>query len=197
MADAKAGGADDGEVMVLQQLINRADRAVGAVFNGQNAELAKTGLHGGDHRVKGLHIHDIAPGQDAVAGHLAVGALHALAGHQPRLGEDGAAGLQGGLHLGGHLGGGADQLCLAGAGKLKEGGIEVVGVALPGLAGLFRDLGQHGALPLLIQNRLLVGVFIGRHLIGQGHALQEELEKLVINGVDFYADIRKFHDFPP
>ena len=150
MADAKAGGADDGEVVVLQQLVDRTDGAVGAVFNGQHAELTKAGLHSGNHGVEGLHIHDVAPGQDAVAGHLGVGTLHALAGNQAFLREEGGACSQRGLHLGGNLSGGGEQLCLAGAGKLKEGGVEVVGVALPSVSGLFGDLGQNGTLPLLV-----------------------------------------------
>ena len=40
MADAKAGAAHDGQVPPLKQIVHRADRAIGAVFNGQHSKLA-------------------------------------------------------------------------------------------------------------------------------------------------------------
>ena len=77
--------------MLLKQRVDRAHRAVGAVFNGQHAEFAQAGLHRGHHRVKGLDIQDAATRQQAVAGDLRVRALHALTGDKTRLWEDRAA----------------------------------------------------------------------------------------------------------
>ena len=196
VADAQPGGAHHGQLAVLQQVVHRTDRAVGAVFNGKHAKLAQARLHGGHHGVEGLDVHDVAPGQDAVAGHLAVGALHALAGHQARLGKHRVSGGQGGLHLGSHLGGGIDQFRLPGPGQLKQGGIQVIGVTLL-VPGLLCDLGQDLSLPLLVQNGEMMLVFIGGHFLGQVHTLQEKLQQLVVHGVDFRADLRKFHGFPP
>ena len=62
--------------MLLKQRVDRAHRAVGAVFNGQHAEFAQAGLHRGHHRVKGLDIQDAAARQQAVA--RRVGALAEL-----------------------------------------------------------------------------------------------------------------------
>ena len=196
VADAQPGGPDHRQFVVLEQLVYRPDGAVGAVLNGQHAELAKARLHGGGHRLEGLHVHDVAPGQQAVTGHLGVGALHALAGHQSRLGEHLAASGQGGLHLGLHLGGSVDQLRLPGPGQLEEGGEEVIGVALL-VTGLGCYLGKNFALALLVQNGQMVLVLVGGHFLGQGHPLQEQIQQLVVHGVDFRANLRKFHDYPP
>ena len=196
VADAKAGGADDGELLALDQIVDGADGAVGAVFDGHHAEAAQAGLHGGEYRLKALDVDDVAPGHDAVAGHLGVGALHALAGHQPRLGEHLAAGGQGSLHLGGHPGGSGDELGLPGAGQLHQRGEQVIGVALL-IAGAFRDLGQDFPFPLLVQNGEMVLVFVGGDGLGQLHALQKQRQQLLIHGVDLFANLRKFHDFPP
>ena len=182
--------------MVLQQFIDRTDRAVGAVFNGQHAEFAKAGLHRGDHGLEGLDIDDVAPGQQTVAGHLGVGALYALAGHKACLGEHRAAGLQRGLDLSLHPGGGTDELGLSGAGQLEEGGKEMVSVAFL-LSGLFRHPGQDCPLPFLVEDGQMMLVFIGGHFLRQGHALQEQLQELVVNGVNFFSNFRKFHDAPP
>ena len=91
MTDAESRGAHHGELMLLKQRVDRAHRAVGAVFNGQHAEFAQAGLHRGHHRVKGLDIQDAAARQQAVAGDLRVRALHALTGDKARLREDRAA----------------------------------------------------------------------------------------------------------
>ena len=196
VADAKAGGADDGELLALDQIVDGADGAVGAVFDGHHAEAAQAGLHGGEHRLKALDVDDVAPGQQTVAGHLGVGALHALAGNQARLGEHLAAGGQGGLHLGGHPGGSRDELGLPGAGQLQQCGEQMVGVALL-VAGFLRDLGQDLPLPLLVQNGLVVLIFVGGDGFGQLHALQKQRQQLIIHDVDLFANLRKFHDFPP
>ena len=196
VADAQPGGADDGQIVVLEQLIHRPDGAVGAVLDGQHAELTQARLHGGHHRLEGLDIDDVATGQQPVAGNLGVGTLHALAGHQARLGEHLVHVCQGGLDLGAHTGGGGDQLRLPGPGQLKQGGEQVIGKTLlfPGLLG---DLGQDGPLPLLVQDGEMVLVLIGGHLLGQVHALQEQVQQLVVHRVDLLANLRKFHDFPP
>ena len=194
--DAQPGGPDDGEVMVLQQLVHRPDGAVGAVLNGQHTEPAQAGLHSGHHSLEGLHIHDVAPGQQPVTGHLGVGPLHALTGHQARLGKDRGTGLQRGADLGGHLGGGGDQLCLPGPGQLEQGGEQVVGIPLP-LPGFLRHLGQDGPLPLFVQNGQMVRILVGSHLVGQVHALQEQVQQLLVHCVDLLANLRKFHDVPP
>ena len=196
MADAQAGGADDGELFPLDEVVNSPDGAVGAVFNGHHAELAQAGLHGGEHGLKALDVHDVAPGQQAVTGHLGIGALHALAGHQACLGEHLAAGGERSLHLRLHLGGGGDELRLTGAGQLENGGEQVVGKALP-VAGLLRHLGQDLPLPLLVQNGLVVLVLIGGHLFGQVHPLQKQVQQLVVHGIDLFPNLRKFHDYPP
>ena len=72
----------------------------------------------------------------------------------------------------------------------------MVGILLL-LPGLFRDLGQNFPLPLLVEDGQVVLVFIGGHFLAQGHALEKEVQKLVVHSVDFDANIRKFHGFPP
>ena len=170
MADAEAGGADNGQVVLLQEAVHRADRTVGTVFNGQYAELAEAGFHSGHYGRETLHIYNIAPGQNPVAGHLGVGPLHPLAGHKARLGEDVASGGQGGLDLLLHLGRLGDQFRLPGTGQFKEGGIQVIGVPLP-IPGPLCHLGQDLPLPLLVEDGQMVFVLIGGHLLGEGHTL--------------------------
>jgi hypothetical protein len=94
------------------------------------------------------------------------------------------------------MGGGVDQLRLPGPGQLKEGGEEVIGVSFL-VAGLLRDFCQDLPLPLLVEDGQAVLVFVGAHFVGQLHPLEEQLQQLVIHGVDFHADFRKFHDYPP
>ena len=139
VADTKAGGAHHAQVVLLEELIYRPHRAVGAVFDGQHPKLAEAGFHRGGHRLKALDIDDTPPGEQPVAGHLGVGPLHPLAGHHPRLWEQLAASGKGGLYPRAHLGGCVNQLRLAGTGQLKKGGIEVIGVLLliPGPLGDF------------------------------------------------------------
>ena len=185
------------KIVAEHKLVNLFDRACRTVFDGQYAVFAHAGFDGSEHAVEGGEVQNRGDLEHLGCGDLGVRTLHALAGNQSLLGEEGGARGQRCLHLGGHLGGGGEQLCLTGAGELEEGGVEVVGVALPGVSRLFGDFGQNGALPFLVQNGLVVGVFVGRHLIGKGHALQEELQKLVIDLVDLRADLRKFHGFPP
>ena len=72
----------------------------------------------------------------------------------------------------------------------------MVGVLLP-VTGLFHDLGQDLPLAGLVQNGLVVLVFIGGHFLGQIHTLQEEVQQLVVYGIDFFANLRKFHGYPP
>ena len=98
--------------------------------------------------------------------------------------------------MGSAPGGGGDQFGLPGPGQFEEGGKEVVGIALP-LTGLFGDLGQHGPLPLPVQNGQVVFILIGGDLIGQIHPLEEELQELVVHLVNVLANFRKFHDCPP
>ena len=168
--DTQAGGADDGEVLALYQIVDRADGAVGAVFNGHHAEFAKTGFHSGEHRLKALDIDNFAPGQQAVAGYLGIGALHALAGNKARLGKDLSAGSERLSHLGGDLSGGIDQLRLTGSGQFKKRGEEVVGIAFL-VPGLFRDLGQNLPFPLLVENGQVMLVFISGDLFRKAHPL--------------------------
>ena len=72
----------------------------------------------------------------------------------------------------------------------------MVGIAFL-LPGLLRHPGQHRPLPLLVEDGQVVLIFIGGHFLRQGHALQEQLQELVVNGVDFFANLRKFHGAPP
>ena len=196
MADAESRGAHHGELMLLKQRVDRAHRAVGAVFNGQHAEFAQAGLHRGHHRVKGLDIQDAAARQQAVAGDLRVRALHALTGNKSGLWENRPARGEGFLHPLSHSGRQVHQLRLPRARQLKERGVEVIGVALL-VTGLGCYLGKNFALALLVQNGQMVLVLVGRDLLGQLHTLKKELQELIVHGVDAGADLRKFHDVPP
>ncbi len=195
--DAQPGGPDDGEVVVLQQLVHRPDGAVGAVLNGQHTEPAQAGLHSGHHSLEGLHIHDVAPG--AAAGHRPPGSWPpprpdrppGPSGERPRYRPPERR-----ADLGGHLGGGGDQLCLPGPGQLEQGGEQVVGIPLP-LPGFLRHLGQDGPLPFFVQNGQMVRILVGSHLVGQVHALQEQVQQLLVHCVDLLSNLRKFHDVPP
>ena len=149
VADAQAGGGDDGQIPLQEELVHRPDGAVGAVLYGQHAKLAGPGFHGVGHALEGADVGDPPPGEDAVAGGLGVGALHPLAGHQTVLGKEASSGAEGGFHQLLDLGGGADQLGLAGPGQLKQGGEQVVGIPLL-RTGPLRRFGQDGPLPLLI-----------------------------------------------
>ena len=39
-------------------------------------------------------------------------------------------------------------------------------------------------------------ILVGGHFLRQGHALQEQLQELFVNSVDFFANLRKFHGAP-
>ena len=65
------------------------------------------------------------------------------------------------------------------------------------LPGLLRHPGEDRPLPLFVEDGEVVLIFVGGHFLRQVHALQEQLQKLIVNGVNFFTDLRKFHDFPP
>ena len=194
--DAQTGAAHDGQVLALEQVVHCADGAVGAVFDGQHAELAQAGLHRRGHGLKALDVHDVAPGQQPVARGLRVGALHALTGHKAGLGEHAAARREGRLHLRGHVGGGVHQLRLPRAGEVEQGGEQVIGVALL-VARLRRDLGEDLTLPLAVADGQALLVLGGGHVLGQRHPGQEELEQLLVHCVDLFTNLRKFHGCSP
>ncbi|MPM27268.1 hypothetical protein SDC9_73778 [bioreactor metagenome] len=192
VADAQPGAAHNGQATALKQIVHSPDGAVGAVFNGQHAEPAQAGLHGGNHRFKALHVDDGAPGQQMVTGGLRVGALHALTGHKASLGKDLGSRRERRPHLRRHLRGRAEQLRLPGAGEVEQRGEKLMGVAL--LVSRFRcHPGEDFPLPCTVGDGQALLVFGGGHMFGKLHAPQKELQQLLIHRVDLFADFRKFH----
>jgi len=43
----------------------------------------------------------------------------------------------------------------------------------------------------------MVRILVGSHLVGQVHALQEQVQQLLVHCVDLLSNLRKFHDVPP
>ena len=78
---AQADAADDGEVVLLHEVIHRVDRACRAVFQRQNAVLAQALLDGGENLVKCCAEEHARMLEEFIAGLLRIRALNALAGN--------------------------------------------------------------------------------------------------------------------
>ena len=91
VADKQLGTADDITLMALEQFVNAAHRAVGAVFDGENAVFAESAVHGLKNGVEAFYMGHIAPGNHLFRGDLRIGAFHALTGHGAAFGKDIAA----------------------------------------------------------------------------------------------------------
>jgi hypothetical protein len=87
MVDLKFNAPDDVEIVLAHEVVDRVDSAVRAVFNGQNAVLAKSLGHSVENALKALEIQDIGCRKQLVARLLGIGAFHALTGDDARARE--------------------------------------------------------------------------------------------------------------
>ena len=88
VADVQLDAAGNAKIVISHEVIHLVDRAVRAVFNGQDAVLAKPLFHGVEHAGKIFEIHDIGEGKRLVARLLGVRPLHTLTGHDGIGGEN-------------------------------------------------------------------------------------------------------------
>ena len=116
--------AYDTEIMLAHQVIDRIDRAGGAVFHRDDAIAAEPLFDGGEDRVKAGKIKGAGAQEELFAGDAGIGTLHALAGHHRRLRKK-LRGLTQGLFNGLGLGaGGVQDAVLAAAAELHNHGKE-------------------------------------------------------------------------
>ena len=195
MVDAKLDAADDRKVIALHEVVDLVNSAVGAVLNRQDAVVAISALHGGEHVPEGAEIADTRQGEQTVGRHLAVCALHTLAGDHAAVREQGRGLLHGasdarrdglGMILGVRLG---QKRRLAGLGKVhhdREKGLGVVAVILTGKIG---HIGQDLPLAGAVVHGQSALALICRHVGGNVHATAEFLYQLAIQRVDLRAAI--------
>jgi hypothetical protein len=126
-------------------------------------------------------------------GNLGISALHTAHTHGDITGEefggvfqrmgDSVADLRVALEL----------LILVGAAQLKQGGIEHTSVVPHLRRHLGTDIIQLGPLPARIQNGEIVLFFIGGDFGGNLHTLQEQLDQLIVDLIDFHTVIFQIH----
>ena len=175
--------------MLDHQVVHLIHGTGGGVFDGQNAVLAQSLIDGAEHGLEGLEVHNKGVFEDFFTGNLGVSALHALTGDHGRLGEELGRMLDG---LGDAFVKGAElpvALGLVTAAQLEQHGVQNPGVIGHFGAGLFRHVLELYPLPGGLKNRQIVGLFVVRNLGGDVHPLTEQANQLVVNFVDFTANL--------
>ena len=139
MVDAQLDAAHDGEAELLHQVVNLADRASRAVFDGQNAIAAHPLIHRVKNRLKGFEIHDAGQREELLASSLGIRAFHALAGHDSLIRHFGGRLLQRLAHFLLQRGILVDKLALIGAGEVEQRVKQHFGISRKLWAGRFGD----------------------------------------------------------
>ena len=175
--------------MLDHQVVHLVHGTGGGVFNGQNAVLAQSLIDGAEHGLEGLEVHNEGIFENLFAGNLGISALHALTGDHGRLGEELRRILN---RLGNALIKGAEfpvALGLIASAQLEQHGVQNPGVIGHFGAGLFRHVLELHPLPGGLKNRQIVGLFVVRNLGGDVHPLTEQANQLIVNFVDFTANL--------
>ena len=157
---AQADAADNGEIVLLHEVIHRVDRACRAVFQRQNAVLAQALLDGGENLVKCRAEEHARMLEQLVAGLLRIRALNALAGDGRRGREQLRRVFQRRFQKCRKRRLFVQQIALIAAAEGEQQPVEAHGFLLQILRRGLYDLRQFFALPPGIQNRQAVRFFI-------------------------------------
>ena len=181
VVDFQPEGTDNGEIVGDHQIVDLLHGARRGIFNGEDAVLAQALVDGVKDGFKILEVHDKGAFENLFAGNLGIGALHSLAGHHGRLGEQLRSILDGildGMIQGALL---TAALALVAAAQLKEHGVQNPGVVFHLGPRLLGDVLQLLALPAGHQNGQAVLLFIIGNLGGHIHSLAEQTNQFIIN----------------
>ena len=181
---AQADAADDGEIVLLHEVVHRVDRACRAVFQRQNAVLAQALLDGGEDLVKCRAEEYARMLEQLVAGLLRIRTLNALAGNGCCGREELRRLLQRRFEKRRKRRLFVQQIALIAAAEGEQQPVEAHGLLLQILRRGLYDLRELFALPPGVQNRQAVRFFIRRDPRSRLHPLGKQLQKLRVDPVD-------------
>ena len=181
---AQADAADDGEIVLLHEVIHRVDRACRAVFQRQDAVLAQALLDSGEDLVKCRAEEYTRVLEELIAGLLRIRALNALAGNGCCGREELRRLFQRCFEKRRKRRFFIQQIALVAAAEGEQQPVEAHGFLLQILRRGLYDLRQFFALPPGVQNRQAVRFFIRRDPRSRLHPLGKQLQKLRVDPVD-------------
>ena len=189
VVDLQARAADDVKFVLEHEIVNLVDGASRAVFQRNNAVLAKTLFDRREDGLKVREIQDVRSLKQLFTGQLGIRALHALAGDH-RLGREEVGG---GFNRGGNFLGKLrvvpEKAVLIRAAQRENERIQAPCAVFQIVGRHLGDRGQLLALAPRVQNGKIVFLFIGRNLSGACHPLGKELHELLIDFVDCFAGL--------
>ena len=157
---AQADAADDGDLVLLHEVIHRVDRACRAVFQRQNAVLAQALLDSGEDLVERREEKHTRVLEELIAGLLRIRALNALAGNGCCGREQLRRLLQRRFEKRRKRRLFVQQIALVAAAEGEQQPVEAHGLLLQILRRGLYDLRELFALPPGVQNRQAVRFFI-------------------------------------
>ena len=191
--DLQLQTAHDLAVVLLHEVVDLGDGTGGAVLDGQDAVAAHPGLHGAEDAVEAVEVHDLGQGEQLVAGHLGVSALHALTCHHGPAGE-GPGVLRRRENFPAELRLLRVQaVLLVVPAQLQQGGVEELGVLLQLLAAETCHAVENFTLPAGGQDGGVVLLLVVRDGFDRLHALFEEGHQLPVDPVQLVPVVFQFH----
>ena len=189
VVDLEARAADDVKLVLEHVIVDLVDRARRAVFQRNNAVLAKTLFDRREDGLKVREIQNVRSLKQLFTGQLGIRALHALAGDH-RLGREEVGGrFNRGGNFFGKLRVVPEKAVLIRAAQRENERIQAPCAVFQIVGRHLGDRGQLLALAPRVQNGKIVFLFIGRNLGGAGHPLAKELHELLIDFVDCFAGL--------
>ena len=189
VVDLEACAADDVKFMLEHEIVDLVDGARRAVFQRNNAVLAKTLFDRREDGLKVREIQNVRCLEELFTGQLGICALDALAGDH-RLGrEEVGRGFDRSGNFFRKLRVVSEKAVLIRAAQRENERIQAPCAVFQIVGRHLGDRGQLLPLAPRVQNGKIVFLLIGRNLGGAGHPLGKELHELLVDFVDRFAGL--------